>query len=75
MLLGDHYSRYRFFGCKKNLAPDKPALRIAVRSGFLFGTVVALPVVGSLLISAGCILLAVSPVLVPAVIIKKKCLK
>ncbi|XP_065065399.1 E3 ubiquitin-protein ligase RNF217-like [Rhopilema esculentum] len=74
-IFGDHDSRYSFFGCKYNLAPKKPVVRVAVRSGVLAGTIVAVPVVAAFVVSVGCIILAVSPVAVPSFIAVKKCRK
>ena len=64
-LLGDHYSTYSFLGCKYNLAPNKPFVRVAVRSGVLMGAVIATPIALSLVAVAGAAFLAVSPIVVP----------
>jgi len=74
-ILGDHYSRYSFLGCKYNLLPNKPAARIAVRSGAVFGTFIFVSIAAVSLASVGCIALAVSPIGIPVYVLVKKCRK
>ncbi len=59
LLLGYHESKYRFYGCKYKLAEDRPAIRIAARTGILIASTLFLPIATGLLLAA-------SPVLVPA---------
>ena len=74
-ILGDHYSRYSFLGCKYNLLPNKPAARIAVRSGAVFGTFIFVSIAAVSVASVGCIALAVSPIGIPVYVLVKKCRK
>ena len=72
-ILGDHYSRYSFLGCKFNLLPEKPVARVAVRSTAVFGGFVFMLVAAASLATVGCIGLAVSPLAVPTYFLVKKC--
>ena len=63
---GNHYSQYSFLGCKYNLHPHRPVLRIAIRSGVIIGGTLAMPLaLTGVLIGATLVL--------PSVLIYKKC--
>lgn len=66
--LGNHYSQYSFLGCKYNLHPRRPSLRIAIRTGVVVGGTLVAPIALSGLI------IGVTLVL-PSVIIYQKCKK
>lgn len=67
-MLGNHYSTYSFAGCKYNLHPNKPVLRVAKRGGIFLGTIVLSPIALS-----GFVVLAT--VWLPAILIYRRCCK
>ena len=68
--LGNHYSRFSPLGCKYNLKPSKPVLRIAIRSAVFTGGVVGAPIAGCLILGAGALVIACFPCWLPCVVYK-----
>jgi len=66
--LGNHYSRYSFLGCKYNLHPNKPVLRVAKRSGVIVGGTLLMPLALTGLVLGATLVL-------PSVVIYNKCKK
>ncbi|XP_077990328.1 E3 ubiquitin-protein ligase RNF217-like [Glandiceps talaboti] len=63
--IGDHYSRLSVFGCKYRFKPDNPVQRRMVRGAVLGGKILAAPVLATLAVGAGGLLIAVGTVALP----------
>ena len=65
-ILGDHYSKLGFAGCKHNYEPNNDVKRVSVRGGYLFSKVVTVMGNPGLMIAGGAVLLVAGVVVVPA---------
>ncbi|XP_065897822.1 E3 ubiquitin-protein ligase RNF217-like [Dysidea avara] len=65
-ILGDHYSKLGFAGCKHNYEPNNDVKRVSVRGGYLFSKVATVMGNPGLMIAGGAVLLVAGVVVVPA---------
>jgi len=64
-ILGDHYSKLGFAGCKHNYEPNNNVKRVSVRGGYLFSKVASVMGNPGLMIAGGAVLLVAGVVVVP----------
>ena len=67
-ILGDHYSKLGFAGCKHNYEPNNSVKRVSVRGGYLFSKVASVMGNPGLMIAGGAVLLVAGVVVVPVFI-------
>ncbi|KAK3088458.1 hypothetical protein FSP39_019444 [Pinctada imbricata] len=63
--IGDHFGKYSPFGCKYKLLPDRPVLRRTIRGSILGAKLIGAIGLGAIVVGAGALFLALSPVWAP----------
>jgi E3 ubiquitin-protein ligase RNF217 len=62
---GDHYSKLSIFGCKFRYKPDKPLQRKLIRGAVFGGKLMLVPVLGSLALCAGAVVVVLGVAALP----------